>query len=126
VRSLSEVGADNGFVVTSTTSTRAAVGPTAPKTLTNEWWTLSERLTSVAQAVAGVELTASTRKALVEITVELFVLLTCWPGSPKRTNPLAYRWGRRRGTRAGSIRCRGQPGRFCLVRPGVPHWWPPQ
>jgi len=48
-----------------------------------------------AQDVAGVELTTSTRMALVELTVELLVLITCWPGSPTPAHPLAYLRARR-------------------------------
>ena len=118
-----EVGADNGFVVTSTMSTRAAAGPAVPETLTDEWWALSEHLADVAQDVAGVELTTTTRMALIEMTVELLVLVTCWPGSPPPANPLAYlRTRRARMARhAGWLEWRRhrRPDRCWWVRDGA-------
>ena len=63
--------------------------------MTDDWWSVSEGLADLAQDVAGVELAASARTALVEMTVELLVLLTCWPSSPAPANPLAYLRARR-------------------------------
>ena len=115
-----EVGTDNGFVVTSTMSTRAAAGPAVPEELTDGWSALSEHLAGVAQDVAGVELMTSTRMALVEMTVELLVLVTCWPGSPPPASPLAYlRTRRARMARhAGWLYALPPPARSLLVGTG--------
>ena len=115
-----EVGTDHGFVVTSTMSTRAAAGPAVPEELTDGWSALSEHLAGVAQDVAGVELMTSTRMALVEMTVELLVLVTCWPGSPPPASPLAYlRTRRARMARhAGWLYALPPPARSLLVGTG--------
>ncbi len=82
-------------MVTTTTSDHTPVGPAGTETTTDDWWSISERLADLAQDVAGVELAASARTALVEATVELLVLLTCWPGSPTPADRLAYLRARR-------------------------------
>jgi hypothetical protein len=58
--------------------------------LTDDWWATSEGLVEVAEAAAGVELAPKARLALVEMTVELLVLLTCWPGTARPADALGY------------------------------------
>ena len=58
--------------------------------LTDDWWATSEGLVEVAESAAGVELAPKARLALVEMTVELLVLLTCWPGTAHPADALGY------------------------------------
>jgi hypothetical protein len=91
----SEVGVDNGLIVTSTTPGTTPAGRLGAGKMTDDWWCVSERLADLAQEVAGAELAANARMALVEATVELLVLLTCWPSSPTPANPLVNLRARR-------------------------------
>jgi len=43
----------------------------------DDWWATAEHLADVVQSVAGVELSAAARAALIDVTVELLTLLTC-------------------------------------------------
>jgi hypothetical protein len=54
--------------------------------LTDDWWATSEGLVEAAETAAGIELTTKARLALIEMSVELIVLLTSWPGT---ADPLA-------------------------------------
>ena len=58
--------------------------------LTDDWWATSEGLVDMTEATAGVELTPKARLALVEMTVELLVLLTCWQGTARPADALGY------------------------------------
>jgi hypothetical protein len=58
--------------------------------LTDDWWATSEHLAKVSEDATGVELSATARYALVGMTVELLVLLTCWPGGDRPASALAY------------------------------------
>jgi hypothetical protein len=55
-----------------------------------DWWATAEQLADVAQRVAGVELTTAARMAVVEMTVDLLTLLTCWPNTSRQAHALAY------------------------------------
>ena len=58
--------------------------------LTDDWWATSEGLVEMAEEAAGVDLAPKARRALVEMSVELIVLLTCWPGAARPADALAY------------------------------------
>ena len=63
--------------------------------LTDDWWATSEGLVEMAEVATGVELAPKARLALVEMSVELIVLLTCWPGTARPADALAYLRSRR-------------------------------
>ena len=104
-------------MVTSKTPRPAAAGR---ETLTDDWWAFSEQLADLAQDVVGVELPTSTRMALVEMTVELLVLVSCWPGSPTPSNPSAYLRARRArmARHAGWLYALPRPARSLLIGTG--------
>ena len=62
---------------------------------TDDWWVTADRLASMAEKVTAMELTAAARQVLVEATVELLVLLTCWPSTSAPARPLEYLRSRR-------------------------------
>ena len=61
------------------------------KAFTDDWWVATDRLASMAERVTGVGLTAAVRPGCwSRATVELLVLLTCWPSTSAPARPLDY------------------------------------
>lgn len=58
--------------------------------VSGDWWAMAEHLVGMAEEAAAFELPVKARCVLVEMTVDLFVLLTCWPGGSAPADRLGY------------------------------------
>jgi hypothetical protein len=95
-RSGGELGAVSGKTLQALGSQHGrSAQPLVSADVDSDLWALAEHLVAAAEDAAAFELPEKVRCSLIEITVDLMALLTCWPGGIAPADQLGYLRARR-------------------------------